>query len=132
MAYIRLELLYEQVGRDLAQQVQEDEIVAAGDIGALGYFSNAPILDTVGLVSPQVADYFPLPPGALVINYAIPSQMIRDERPDWIVFLEVYARNTLLQDRWFLEHYTLERALETDIYGSRGMLIYRWSGSDGP
>lgn len=125
MAYIQLELLYRQAADRVAPQLQPGDVLAAGDVGVLGYYTGAHILDTVGLNSPQTLKYYPLPPEAYAINYAISIDLILDEQPDWLVMLEVYGRNTLLQDARFLEAYTLVDQLPTDIYGSEGMLIYR-------
>ncbi len=127
MAYIKLELLYEQVARDLKDSLLPGQVLAAGDVGALGYFTQARILDTVGLISPQSLAYYPQPRAAYVINYAIPAALVLDQQPDYLVILEVYGRNTLLQDRAFRAAYTLTRTLDTDIYGSQGMLVFRRS-----
>lgn len=125
MAWHALELLYERVGRDLASRTAGLTTVAAGDVGALGYFSGARILDTVGLVSPEAAAYYPLDPALYVINYAIAPELILDAEPEYVVLLEVYGRQGLLRDERFLAAYALEQKIETDIYGSDGLLIYR-------
>jgi hypothetical protein len=125
MAYIALEGLYQQVAERLRLKILAGEVLAAGDIGALGYYSGAQMLDTVGLITPAASRYYPLPPEAYVINYAIPSDLILDLRPTWLVILEVYGRNTLLQDPDFLAQYELVDQIATDIYGSEGMLIFR-------
>jgi hypothetical protein len=124
MAFIRLELLYEQVGRDLRDQIGPGEVLAAGDVGALGYYTGARILDTVGLISPQSVRYYPLPATDYVINYAIPADLILDERPDYLVILETYGRRSLLPDPRFEAAYSLVRRVPTDLYGSRGMLVF--------
>jgi hypothetical protein len=128
MAFIRLELLYQQVGEDLRGQIAPDEVLAAGDVGALGYYSGARILDTVGLISPQSVAYYPLPDSFYVINYAMPPDLIIELEPDFLVLLEVYGREGLLRDAEFLSTYRLLETLPTDLYGSHGMLIYgrRW------
>ncbi|MCE5209795.1 MAG: hypothetical protein LLG42_16010 [Chloroflexi bacterium] len=125
MAYIKLELIYQQVAEWLAPQLQPGEVLAAGDVGVLGYYTRARILDTVGLNSRQSVKYYPLPDEAYVINYAISSDLIIDEQPDWLVTLEVYGRNTLLKDDRFLEQYELVMTIPTDMYGSQGMLIFQ-------
>ncbi len=124
MAWFKLELLYRQAAETLAPRLTSASRLAAGDVGVLGFYTPARILDTVGLNSPESLRYYPLDKQYYVINYAIPSDLILDERPDYVVILEVYARQTLLQDPRFSQQYTLLRSLPTDIYGSRGMLIY--------
>jgi hypothetical protein len=125
MAWFKLEEIYTQVGKELAPQIDSKTVIAAGDIGALGYFSNTRILDTVGLISAQTPPYYPLPREQLVINYAMSAQLINDHKPDYVVFLEVYGRRTLLKDENFLRAYSFVKKITTEIYGSEGMLIYK-------
>lgn len=125
MAFIRLELLYDDVGRWLKPQLQPDDVVAAGDIGVLGFDTDARILDLVGLVTPASSRYYPLPAADYVINFAVSSELIRDLQPDYVVILESYGRRTLLLDPTFLADYNLMRAFPTDLYESRAMLVYR-------
>lgn len=124
MAFIKLELLYHQVAEELKPHISTETLLAAGDVGVLGFETGARILDTVGLNSPVSLEYYPLDPAAYVINYAIPAQLILDQQPDWVVILEVYGRNTLLKDEDFLAQYRLVRTLPTDIYGSQGLLVF--------
>jgi arabinofuranosyltransferase len=124
MAWFKLELLYRQAAELLGPRLQPGDVVAAGDIGTVGWFTGSPILDTVGLVSPEAVPYYPLDPSLLVINYAMSPDLIRDQRPAYIVALEVYTRKTLLAAPWFSVDYVLLAKLPTDIYGSDGMLIY--------
>lgn len=124
MAFIKLESLYREAAEQLPVSTQPRRTLAAGDIGVLGYETNLPMLDTVGLISPQSTGYYPLPEDKHVINYAIPTALILEEEPDHIVVLEVYVRETLLKDQTFDEVYELAHTLDTEIYGSRGMLIF--------
>jgi hypothetical protein len=125
MAWHKLELLYEQAGRELAPYVDSDTVIAAGDIGAIGWYSRARILDTLGLISPQSTAYYPLDPSLLATTgYAVAPDLIFDEMPEYIVILETYGRNGLLKDPRLEEMYHLRQVIETDIYQSRGMLIY--------
>ncbi|MBI3361889.1 MAG: hypothetical protein HY023_12350 [Chloroflexi bacterium] len=130
MAWHQLELLYERVGRELAPEVDRQTTIAAGDVGALGYFSGARILDTVGLMSPEATAYYPLPASDYVINYAIPADLILDRRPEYVVILEVYGRNTLLRNPRFAAEYALIEIIPADIYGSEGMLIFHRKDSE--
>ena len=127
MAWYKLELLYRQAVDELRVEIQQAPgdrlILAAGDVGVLGFFSSATILDTVGLNSPQSTGYYPLDPALYVISYAIPPDLILEEQPDYVVILEVYGREGLLKDPRFWEQYNLRRKIPTDIYGSDGLLI---------
>ncbi len=126
MAWIELETLYRQVALDLKEELTSSGgRLAAGDIGALGWFTGAPILDLVGLVSPQAQEYYPLPAEAYASNYAVSTDYVLEERPEYIVILEVYGRNTLAQDARFQDEYQLLRSYPTDIYGSTAMLVFQ-------
>jgi arabinofuranosyltransferase len=125
MAYIKLEQIYIQVAERLNADLKPGDVIAAGDIGALGYFTGARILDTVGLVSPITLDYFPIPESYYVINYAVPPDLILDQKPEFVVILEVYGREGLLRDQRFNQEYQLIDSIPTDIYGSQAMLVFR-------
>ncbi len=124
MAWIRLELLYRKVADDLKPHLQPGDRIAAGDVGVLGYYTGAAILDTVGLNSTQATAYYPLPDAMYVTNYAIPPDLIIQEQPEFVVLLEVYGRNGLLKDERFLGGYRLCMDYSTDIYGSRSLMVY--------
>jgi hypothetical protein len=124
MAWYKLELLYGEAAEILQPLIRPGEVLAAGDVGVLGYETNARILDTVGLNSAQSLKYYPTNPDYYVTNYAIPPDLILDNRPDFIVILEVYGRKGLLKDPRFRNDYRQIAKLPTDIYGSDGMLIF--------
>jgi hypothetical protein len=128
MAWHKLELMYHRAAGWLTPHLQPGDVVAAGDIGVIGWVTRAPILDTIGLISPEAVSYYPLDPSLLVINYAIAPDLIRDLQPDYLVTLEVYVRQSLLPLLWFQQDYELLKKMDTDIYGSDGMLIYRRTG----
>jgi hypothetical protein len=128
MAWYQLELLYRQASQTVNQAIgptaTSRPVLAAGDVGVLGYFTGTRILDTVGLNSPQTLDYYPIDPAYYVSNYAIPPDLILDMKPDYVVILEVYGRNGLLKDPRFQKTYHLLRKLPTEIYDSDGMLVF--------
>jgi hypothetical protein len=124
MAWFKLELLYFQAAEKLAPRMDANTLLAAADVGVLGFYTPARILDTVGLNSPRALDYYPLDAKYYILNYAIPSQMILDAQPDFAVFLDVAGRLTLLQDDNFQRQYRLIESLPTDVYESQGMLLY--------
>jgi len=124
MAWFKLELLYRQAADMVRPRLQPGDVVAAGDIGAVGWFTAAPILDTLGLISPEAVGYYPLDPSLLVITYAMSPDLIRDQKPKYLITLEVYVRKTLLPAAWFAAEYRQIAKLDTDIYGSDGLLIF--------
>ena len=130
MAWFKLEQLYRRATLDLManQAITSETHIAAGDIGMIGYLSGARILDTVGLVSPEAVGYYPLPETAYAIPYAVSVDLILDERPDYAILLEVYARHTLHRSTAFAEAYEVYRRWPTDIYGSEGLFVYRKKG----
>jgi len=134
MAWYKLELLYKQAADDLLPEVQNTTnksiVLAAGDVGVLGYRLPVHILDTVGLNTPQSSNYYPLDPSYYVIAYAIPPDLILDQQPNYVVFLEVYGRRGLLQDARFSQAYKLKQKIPTDIYGSDGLLVYERINQD--
>ncbi|HEY58967.1 MAG TPA: hypothetical protein G4O04_10640 [Anaerolineae bacterium] len=130
MAWFKLEQVYHSAAAFLQPYLRPGDMLAAADIGTLGYDTQAYIFDTLGLVSPQALAYYPLSKDQIAsgMNYAVPVSLIRELRPDYAVFLEVYIRHTLLSDPWFRQHYETLAILYTDpqeIYNSHGMYIFR-------
>ncbi|MGH2582778.1 MAG: hypothetical protein ACRDFQ_07765 [Anaerolineales bacterium] len=126
MAWIELELLYKEVADELHPRLAPETTLAAGDVGVLGYYTDVQILDLVGLNSPETSRYFPLPPeqyGDFV--YAVPAELILDQLPEYVVLLEIYGRYSLLQNDDFLRSYALVARLDTQLYESDGLLVYK-------
>jgi hypothetical protein len=72
-----------RMGRWLADNTRPDAVIASHDIGAVGYFSNRYLLDTTGLITPQVLDYLavgrPADEGV--------ARFLRHEKPDYLVLI---------------------------------------------
>ncbi len=118
------ESLYGQAAAFLKGKVAERDLVAASEIGALGYACDCRILDTVGLVSPGLETYYPLPENQLVGNYAIPTDLILTLKPDYLVTLEVFIRKTLLQDESFRSEYRELWRAPTSAFGSDSLRVF--------
>ncbi|MDY7080787.1 MAG: hypothetical protein SXV54_28220 [Chloroflexota bacterium] len=124
MAWFKVELLYTQAADLVLSRATPDDTLCAGDIGVLGYRTGLHILDTVGLVTPESTRHYPTDPDIYVSNYAIPADLVLALDPDYIVIIEIYGRRGLLPDPRFQKRYRLLKKLETDVYGTDGMLIF--------
>jgi hypothetical protein len=129
MAWVVQELNYRVLAEELVNKygVTAASRVAAGDIGVVGYFTNATIIDTVGLVTPAMSRYYPvdpalIPPGQ---NYAIPPAIIRDTNPEYLITMESYARLGLEADPDFKARYEVVQSIPADFYGTDARLYKR-------
>jgi hypothetical protein len=119
------ERLYRQVALEYATDWGEGTVVAAPEIGTIGYYIRADILDTVGLVSPFAAAYYPLPAELLASDNAIAPRLIHDARPDYVVSLDQFMRNSLGADPEFQREYRLLQARSAPIWDSTQLLIFQ-------
>lgn len=103
---IVFEHVHRAIGEYLSVQVGKDEIVAAEDIGYMGYLSKARILDRDGLVSPVARRYN---------ESGDHGRLLFDLRPQWAVIADGYERNAFTSDSTFrvmyheVEHFAYEQ-----------------------
>lgn len=114
-----------EVGHQLAATLPSSTVVAAPEIGAVGYASGLRVLDTVGLVSPVAVPYYPLPSDQVLTDNAIPPRLILDEQPDVVVTLDAFAQKSLLADSAFAASYTLQQRVPVDVWQSHELLMFR-------
>ena len=79
------------IGNYLRVHAKETDLIAAEDIGYMGYLSGRRILDRDGLVSPEAVPYN---------RTAKYYDLIRDFRPDWVVakadFLSPFLADSMI------------------------------------
>jgi hypothetical protein len=105
-----------------------DAVVQGSESGALGWGWPGPFLDTVGLQTAGCERYYPLVPAPRFANMAVPAALVLDMKPDYFVTLEVFVRETCLEDAGFRDAYELDpdlSDLSDTIYDSRGLLVFR-------
>jgi len=123
--WLAREELYRDVVRDLAAELSSEVQVAAPEIGALGYYCPARILDTAGLVSPEAIPYNPVEPSQSLTNYAVPTRAIMELQPDYVISLDLFIRKTLLVSPEFQCSYHIVTIKETSIWGGQGLYVFR-------
>ena len=122
-------IAYRTAAQAMNGHLKPGDRVAASEIGALGYYLNARILDGVGLVSPKALPFHPVPrdqrpgPGFGMI----PGGLVETERPEWIVSMPTFADLSLFRRPWFDAAYAPWAAvsLPEPLWGSSEILIYR-------
>jgi arabinofuranosyltransferase len=111
VAWIQTEMV--QASRWVADHTQPNEIIAAHDIGALGYYSGRKILDLAGLITPDVIP--------IMRNEALLSEYLDKNQVDYLMtFPSWYPELTQGLE-------ALYRTGEASEYGHEPMTIYRWS-----
>lgn len=83
----------------IRSDLDNEVTVAASEMGAIGYYCDCRILDTLGLVSREALRYYSDPAEAIVAKYAIPARLMQDLAPEYVVNPEVFMRRTLPDPR---------------------------------
>lgn len=99
---------YQNIARWVAARARPEDRVCISEIGAFGYRFPGRILDGMGLVSPEVLRYHPVPlalRGSGILG-VIPPAVVRTFEPELVVSFDVFAR-ALFLDPWFNQHYAL-------------------------
>lgn len=104
------------VGRWLAENTEDDALIATHDIGAIGYFGQRPLLDLAGLITPEI---IPL----LADETAVSAYVLQSEAdylvtaPGWLYTAVAENENTRLV---FSTEFLL-----TKEQGSNNMSVYQ-------
>lgn len=122
--WVERESLYPLAAKFLREEIEVGDMVAAPEIGALGYACGCSVLDTVGLVSPAALDFYPAPGQDESANYSVPVGLVQALDPDYLVSLDVFIRATLLQDAGFRSIYREVWGVDTNAFDSRRLVVY--------
>ena len=109
---------YRQVGEWLNEHTPRESSVAAIEIGAIGFYSEREIVDTMGLVSPDMVGH--LETWLQTLQFAVNHYW-----PDYAVVLEGTAWGGLVREPWFQEAYGLEHEVQNSTGPHRRIRIYR-------
>lgn len=90
------EKIHKSIGEYLLSNASANDVIAAEDIGYIGYYSQKKILDRDGLVSPQAVPYN---------RDGKYLEFILDSNPDWVVASPQSEISDFLKDNLFTERY---------------------------
>ncbi|MFZ5981899.1 MAG: hypothetical protein ACOYVF_14860 [Candidatus Zixiibacteriota bacterium] len=100
-----LEGVHRQVGYYLYVHADQNDLVAAEDIGYIGYFSQRKILDRDGLVSPEAVPYN---------RDGRYRDLILDKKPDWVVLSNGSPLSEFASDSLFINKYEIKKSFAFD------------------
>jgi hypothetical protein len=98
----------------IAENTEKDELIAAHDIGALGYFSHRNLLDLAGLISPEIIPF--------IRDEEAISAYLDEQGADYLMTFPSWYPN-LIEGRKIL--YSTNAEFSPDA-GGENMVIYRW------
>ena len=104
------ERLYETVATALVNEAGGAPcVLAATEIGALGFYYPGPILDLVGLVSPEAIG-------------RDPGAVLRDSRARWLVTYDTHFDRRIVAEPWFAASFRLVRRVP--VGPARALEVY--------
>jgi hypothetical protein len=105
------------------------DLVAAPEIGAIGYFSPARVFDTAGLVSPAALSFYDAAwRSRLARTHGsgfVPARLIPAIRPDYVIALDHFLELTLVADPHALDGYDQVAFYPASRFRSQGVAVYR-------
>jgi arabinofuranosyltransferase len=115
-----IEHMHVKMGRWLDKNTARDAVLAAHDIGAIAYFSNRKVLDTVGLVTPAVLPYLRRASSADLGVLAY----LRDAKPDYVILLPNWYAGLAAREDMLTPIFDLRLGKVTIAAGPQ-MVVYR-------
>jgi hypothetical protein len=109
---------YREVADWLRNNTPADASVALTEIGIIGYYSERPVVDTMGLVSPRVTAH-------LDNWYQTVAYAVAEYWPDYAVALKGTAWDALANAPWFQTAYAPVVTIPSAGPGSREATIYQ-------
>lgn len=118
-------LLYQKAAEYLNVKTSGKSIVAVSEDGIFGYIYKGNIVTLDGLALREVSQFYPLQKNQYYVPFAISPNLIERTKPEYVVFLDVFAFNSILKDPFFLKNYSKECFWPIDLWGGKGMYLYK-------
>jgi hypothetical protein len=114
VAFIEGEMV--NIAHWLADNTQPDDLIAAHDIGAIGYFAERPLLDLAGLITPEIIPY-------LTDEMEI-GRYIQEQQANYLITAPGWPYNQITQTELATPIYTTDYTW-TQENALNNMTIYR-------
>ena len=117
-----IDSLHIEMARWLGENTPHETTIATHDIGALGYFTQRRLLDTTGIITPEILEYLlpGVPADSGVLAY------LQSARPDYLVILPGWYPR-LAERRDLFEPVHEVTILERSISAGNRLVAYRTS-----
>lgn len=120
------EKLYQKIAFELADQITDQTRIMTPEFGALGYFSRAKFVSSLGHVNPEVMQFLPPKPEELgVSNNVITVREVRGLTPDYVISYQIFIEKTLLIDPWFKENYQEVAWYPVNIWNTPRLSVFK-------
>lgn len=125
---------YRHAAERLNRFIAPHDVVAAPEIGALGYYLEGRVLDVCGLVSPEAIAYLPTPASQRIDPGvgAVPLELVRSLQPQWVVSMPLFIARSLTPSEWFGQSYELAGRVNLPVpcFQSPDILVFRKKASN--
>lgn len=98
-----------EAGNYIKLHMELGDSIGLTDIGIVGYVTGAPIIDFIGLVSPDSVAHYPVEKACVLpgVIHTLPLSLLQASYPDWVVITENQITPCVIHSAWFLESYEL-------------------------
>lgn len=122
-------LAYREAAEFINRVADPSDTVVTPEVGALGFYLNHHIYDCGGLVTPEAIPFLPVPYGKRVgpTISSVSADFAKAVDADWIVTMEVFTVEDLIESPWFRENYVPVKnfPLRFETFHSRHVVVYR-------
>ncbi len=106
-----------RLGQWVAQNVPRHARLALNDVGAIAYVSRRPVLDLMGLVTPEVIPYRRQGEDGII-------RFVEEQCPDYVIVFPAWFPNMTAR-RYLLEPIYRVRLERNEVAGADEMVVYR-------
>jgi len=119
--------VYEKAGDYLNNVAPNAKLVGIGELGIIGTVYKGKMFDLQGMVTPEALTLYPVPESQRTPTcvFSLPTEFPKRYKPDWMLFLDSFARKGLLDDKYFNDNYRCEMFWKNGTFDSTGVYLYK-------